>query len=408
MRLQWPVSKSTLLSTCTPPPHKTEPLVATTSDDGEFRIWSRAGSAAAAATTTPPPRWRCRAAGGYKRRPLGCCAFSPDGSLLAVGAGGAATLWDPRENALLAALPPPAGLGCGGAPGAMLPPPQLTQLAFSAGSPHLAGVLSRPWPGSTDDGSGGDTLVVWDLLTLSVAWSAALPRVAALAADPAAPLFAVAVNIAGGAAHQQQHLDGGGQQQEEDGEVAIEQQQANGTAAAAQHSGGSAAPRVQRHATRRGCVLVFSPSGATPLSAAPLPQGAAAAALCHAPLRTPLGANTTPGGFGTPMLVVTEDRCYTLVARPGAAAAAAGVDAAAQADAVREALGGDESVLEAVFGKASAGTGVTPGAGASGGDARGAERRVAALFDAPSHALPVPSLLAPSLLELLIAGDGGP
>jgi hypothetical protein len=56
---------------------------------------------------------------------------------------------------------------------------------------------------------------------------------------------------------------------------------------------------------------------------------------------------------------------------------------------------------------AAAGGGTARGAGDGALGARAAAKRVAALFDAPSHALPPPSLLCPSLLELLVAPGGG-
>jgi hypothetical protein len=67
------------------------------------------------------------------------------------------------------------------------------------------------------------------------------------------------------------------------------------------------------------------------------------------------------------------------------------------------AAGGDESALEAMFGKfetpATAGASAAAGAAAEEASVKAA---VAQLFDAPSHVLPAPSTLCPTLLELLI------
>lgn len=59
------------------------------------------------------------------------CAFSPDGSLLVVSAGGSVTLWDAHRPRLLAVLPSPlpAGSAAAAAP--------VVHLAFLKESPYL-------------------------------------------------------------------------------------------------------------------------------------------------------------------------------------------------------------------------------------------------------------------------------
>lgn len=59
-------------------------------------------------------------------------AFSSDGSLLAVAAGAAVTLWDAQSTALLAVLPPPAPPAASGVAAA-----PLVHLAFLKDSPYL-------------------------------------------------------------------------------------------------------------------------------------------------------------------------------------------------------------------------------------------------------------------------------
>jgi hypothetical protein len=270
---------------------------------------------------------------------------------------------------------------------------RLTQLAFSARSPHLAGLLSPP------GGGGGDALVVWDLLTLSVAWSCSLPACVSLSADPSAALFAVAFNHSISKAPQGQQTDQPPQpQQQQTDQQQQQQQQAPGPE--------DLQSRAARRTQRRGTVLLFSPSSPAPVMASVLPLGTAVAAALHVPPRTPLGAAATAGGGGcsgaTPLLALTEDRSYTLIAQPGTG----GTAAVAAPLALTEAgpIGGaDESVLEAVFGKPAAAHAARGAAGGGGvHDARAAARQVAALFDAPSHALPPPSRLCTSLLEVLL------
>jgi hypothetical protein len=116
-------------------------------------------------------------------------------------------------------------------------------------------------------------------------------------------------------------------------------------------------------------------------------------------------------------MLLTQDRRYTRLALGGGSAAAgpqqlpaaaaaegevpSGVKAALEA----EGAGRDGSVLEAMFGKVEE----LPAAAAAGGGAAAAAAEAAAvkaavsqLFDAPSHVLPAPSSLCPTLLELLI------
>jgi len=413
-------------------------------------VWGRAAAAAAvrrqqhqpepAATAALPPRWRCRSVGGYKRRPLGGCAFSGDGSLLAVAAGCTATLWDSVSNMLVGSLPAPGGLFgaadpldpaphpheaaaaaaaatlgaaaatglAGGAPQwqqqqqqqqqQQRTRPQLTQLAFSARSPHLAGLMT--WPvGSARVGE--EVLVVWDLLTLSVAYSCLVPHAVCLVADPAAPLFALGLNYSitkpqpGATAEEapqpQQPEQPPQQPQQQLDDLALQQQS-----------------RAQKRAMRRGCVLLFSPDRVSPVFSSVLQPGAVLSALLPIPARTALSALVAQpapsSGRVTPLLAVTEDRCYTIVAVPGdgkqqGAAAAAGADDAAVI------TGASESALEAVFGKGGGAQQDMLAGGDDVVDGRSTAKRVAALFDAPSHVLPPPSLLCPSLLELLVSSE---
>ena len=376
--------------------HPREAMVATTSEDGEFKLWARSGGSSSADSMRTPRRWRCRSVGSYKRRPFGGVAFSGDGSLLAVGAGAAATLWDPFTNTLAAVLPAPSS-SSGGACGA-----RIVQLAFSSCSPHLAGLLAWPTEAARDS---EETLVVWDLLTLSVAWSAAVPNAVALTADPSQPQFVVTCNHS---VTKQQHI----QQQQQHAAAGVDASSSEAEAAAAAALTKAEARRAAR-AARRGCALVFSPLGPAPIFAAALPPGSAAAAALYVPPGTALGVATAAGyqtgsssSDPTPLLLVTEDRHYTVVAPLSVLAAASASVPETAATAAASALVERESALEAVFGKTAA---TLPGseaaAFASSGDARAAAKRAAMLFDAPSHALPPPSQLCPSLLELLL-GQG--
>jgi NET1-associated nuclear protein 1 (U3 small nucleolar RNA-associated protein 17) len=283
--------------------------------------------------------------GSYKQLPLGAAAFSGDGSLLALAAGGCVTLWRPASNTLVGVLTQPPGAG-GGA---------IHALAFLAGSPTLVAATTGEVP----------QLIAWDLLTTAPRWVLTVPT-CALAADPAAPRFAVGVPA--GAAGQ----------------------------------------------GNPGGVLVLGPGAPEPLAVCAVPNGSSPAALLFVAPGTPLAAAAGGGGSGSPLLLVTSDRHFALLPAPGAQPAG---EAEAEAATSGVAAGGDgqqapASVLEATFGGMPAAVGGGGGAAGSAGvqpQAAGeaARKVVSRLFDAPSHVLPPPSALVPTLLELLVSGPPG-
>ncbi|KAF8061314.1 ycf24 [Scenedesmus sp. PABB004] len=428
--------------------HPRSRAVVTTGSEGEYRSWAHAPARRGAGGGGGAQRghWRCAAVGGYRGQPLGGAAFSADGSLLAVAAGGTATLWDPEQHALVAALPAPAGAGGAGA--------ALVKLVFMRRTPHLVGLLSGgdPAPALAAVGLGGgggggaaagaassrgararqaalagavsgawgSGVVVWDLLACAPTWFCSLP-VCSLAADPARPLFAVgvpALPVGGGEPDGDQQQAGEEQQQAQQEGAGEQQQQQGGRAQGGRQRGGAV---VQQ---REGLVLVFGAADPQPLAACPVPGGSPAS-LIFTPGGAPPGAGGAAGAGGvalSPLLLLTDDRRYTHVALGGggdgdangagaageggapADGAPAGTRAAMEAEL---AAGADESALEAMFGRAAAppagAAAAAPGGGAAAAaDAAAVKAAVAALFDAPSHALPAPTALCPTLLELLI------
>uniref|UniRef100_A0A383VBL7 WD repeat-containing protein 75 second beta-propeller domain-containing protein n=1 Tax=Tetradesmus obliquus TaxID=3088 RepID=A0A383VBL7_TETOB len=423
--------------------HPTQHMAVTTGSEGEFKVWQRSKVAAAQhkpssssseAVAEPAGHWRCSAVGGYKGLGLNGCSFSQDGSLLAVAAGATATLWDPYENALVGTLVCPAECSSSGG--------SLRQLNFVHNSPHLVGLVGGGDPaaaaaaadGSAQQqqqdqaqGSWGSSVVVWDLLNGAVSWYCNLP-VCSLAVDPAYPLFAVGVpalasssssSAAGAAADgsaaaeqqdQQHQQQGGGKQQKQQQQQQQQQQQE--------------ADKQQQGVKQQGLVVVFSPANPSPLFAAAVPDSSPGSLLfLHSS-----SSSSSKGAAATQqqqrmsqLLVLTDDRRYTRLIPASAAAEAGSSDAAAAAAAgdaavpsgtraameAELAAGGDESALEAMFGKFE-----QPPAAAAAGGAAGAAAAEAAvkaavvqLFDAPSHVLPAPSTLCPTLLELLIGAD---
>ncbi|KAJ3374548.1 WD repeat-containing protein 75 [Allomyces arbusculus] len=132
--------------------------VVTTSVDGQFRVWEpvRAGVAWT---------WRCRSAAYYRNLTPQSAAWSADGSILAVAFDKTVTLWDPTALTLL---------------GTLTSDVPLAAVAFGSGHcPYLVGVAPH-------------AVTVWNLLTLTVAWSYAAPkRIASFAVCKARDQLAV-------------------------------------------------------------------------------------------------------------------------------------------------------------------------------------------------------------------------
>ncbi|KAJ9513792.1 hypothetical protein QJQ45_020871, partial [Haematococcus lacustris] len=372
----------------------------------EFRVWERVPTARRPGSSlTAPSCWRCRSVGSYQGAVLGGSAWSPDGSLLALAAGRRVTLWEPLGCRLLRTLPGPTD--CLGPGGAEARP--MEQLAFTTTAPYLVG-------------SSGHWLVVWDLLSGSIAW--ALPLTAcSLAADPAGDLFAVGLpprvtqgELGSGGRQPEAAATAPGQMQggAKEGEGGSSPAGLGGEAALLE-GGAGGADASDRPASAAGSshVLVFSPRSPAPLLAARLPHLAHPtllftapgmpqhAVLSHAGNRE--GADSSSGGGGggeaapvalSRLLVLGEERSYS---SSGPAAEEVGQQGLEQAQ-------GQGSVWEAAFGAGSLGGGgqaLGLGAGQEGEAAPlQAQQRQSLLFDTPSHVLPPPAALASAFLQL--------
>jgi hypothetical protein len=308
--------------------------------------------------------------GSHRGEALTACAFSRDGSVLALGGGGGGvTLWGAAQTALLAVLPPPPGAGS-----------PVRQLLFLARSPLLVAVSQ-----------GG--VAVYDLLTRRCVWAADV-ALGAAAADPGSPHWAAVVlrSAGGGGA--------GG---------------AGGAPAAAAAAGGDKQQRGgEGEGEGEGGVVAFrgaerAPAGAWALRrAGRAGGGAAAAALAFAPPGTTLhaaGAAASLPGM-SPLLVLTAGREYGLARRDGAPPAAA-------AAALRRREAFPPTAFEAMYGQPAAAAAAAAAAAEAAAEPAVEARAVggrpawAALFDAPSHALPPLGTLCPAFLELLVGGGRG-
>lgn len=347
--------------------------VATTgAGDGELKLWSRRATSSAAGASAPPPstndRWRCSWAAGLRSSTLTAVAFSADGSLVAAAAapGAASTavvgLWMVGSGERVAVLAPPSSSSPS--------PAAVSCLAFVPGTATLVAALS----GGAGGGNSGSSLVAWDLLTKAAAWAAPLASAATrLVAAPLGGVIAVAL-------------------------------------APARSHASSCSPRGGR-------VLALRARDGAALAGWDLPRAPADALL----FEQRRGSSGSGSGIGCPpLLVLTTDREFTRLevfpADAGDAASAAAASASAALPLKKKARKGAAalsdghlSTFEAKFGGAdpSARPPVTPersshgGGGLKAGD-EGAAAPWAALFDAPSHALPAPGALASKFLDSLL------
>ncbi|XP_041720161.1 WD repeat-containing protein 75 [Coregonus clupeaformis] len=139
---------------CFSPSPETTMLV-TISFDGHFKAWLLADHS----DTKEGASWSCDFVGGYHLLKPGCCCFSADGSLLAVGFQEVVTVWSPASWELLTTLSQP--------PGA------IRDLCFGrlSCSKYLLGTSTK------------NQLSCWNLLTCSLEWSTPMD-VSLLQADP--------------------------------------------------------------------------------------------------------------------------------------------------------------------------------------------------------------------------------
>jgi hypothetical protein len=163
-------------------------LVASTSRDCKFKLWegrpplpplthgappAAAVPLAPAATDGEVAEWACRSVGYYRQSAACAVAFSVDGSLMAVAyEPDAVTLWDPLTNLLLQTLCQP------------LPHPGdvLCFLGFPADGGALLAHSRR-------------TILCWDVLSTTLAWSYRADEVLTAAADPHSDALLVAVAL---------------------------------------------------------------------------------------------------------------------------------------------------------------------------------------------------------------------
>ncbi|KAK4760184.1 hypothetical protein SAY87_023315 [Trapa incisa] len=142
------------------------PMAVTTSEICDFKLWVCNDGTHRKNELKPSSGWVCYAVGSYKRRPLTAAAFSGDGSVLAVAADTAITLWDPDRNELVGVL------------GNTLGP--IKALSFIGQSEYIVAASGGP----------KSQLSVWNMSQFTISWSYML-QVEAVASDQNSSTFAV-------------------------------------------------------------------------------------------------------------------------------------------------------------------------------------------------------------------------
>uniref|UniRef100_A0A8C8I9M3 WD repeat-containing protein 75 second beta-propeller domain-containing protein n=1 Tax=Oncorhynchus tshawytscha TaxID=74940 RepID=A0A8C8I9M3_ONCTS len=142
---------------CFSPSPETTMLV-TISFDGHFKAWLYCSLTHDSANQAEGACWSCDFVGGYHHLKPGCCCFSADGSLLAVGFQEVVTVWSPSWELLTTLSQPPGAI---------------RDLCFGrlSCSKYLLGTSTK------------NQLCCWNLLTCSLEWSTPVD-VSLLQADP--------------------------------------------------------------------------------------------------------------------------------------------------------------------------------------------------------------------------------
>ncbi len=284
-------------------------------------------------------------------------AFSQDGSTLAVAAGSRVTLWDPDSCRLAAVLPLAPEHSALGLP--------IARLAFVPASPFLV---------ACSEGF----VVVWNLLTASLQWALDVP-VASLAVDPVHASFAIAVPVPA--------------ERPPKATAAGSDKSAASASAVDSEDKASTSQQAAQHVSH---VLVFDPRSPTPRYRSTCP-GTLAPTLLYVTPGMPQHAQASRGlpALVSPILVLTEERSYAYLD-------AADQDSMPRQGAPKKAAeAASASAYEAAFGPLPAPDQVASAMDVDDTDALSSAPRWKQLFDAPSHALPPPTVLAQSFLRLV-------
>ena len=386
--------------------HPYRDLVVTTGGGGggvkwgsEFRLWTRAPSQRRpGGKSLDPTCWSCLSTGGYRDLPLMACAFSPDdGSVLAIAAGSKVTLWSSKTCQLAAVLPSPSPEE------SSLEPMRgdegsLRRLAFIPGTTFLTG-------------SSDTSVMVWDLLTMSLVWSLNVPC-CSLAADPVHKVFSIAVPLA---AHSPSPSQGGIHRPPSShrsevpslkppplGQEGSSHVKSSRDPSDSKPPPGSPMAPWQPLPIHCSHILLFRPQSKVPILHG-LVQGTLAPNLMFVPMGLPQHASLSQHSSEvSPLMVLTEGRAYSFLTVSPDQLNKARVRQGQEA-------GGGLSAFEEVFGKIHP---LAVGQSAKGDideDAMDVDSAALAtstklrqaLFDAPSHALPPPTDLASAFLRIL-------
>ncbi|KAI4335407.1 hypothetical protein L6164_014052 [Bauhinia variegata] len=127
--------------------HPTRRMAVSLSYGGDFKIWVSKDEIQLKDQMLQSSGWMCHSVGSYKNKPMRAVSFSADGSVMAVAAETAITLWDPEKNVLVAVLGET--------------PTPISSLNFVGKSEYLLSVSHGFKP----------QLSVWSMSKLALTWS---------------------------------------------------------------------------------------------------------------------------------------------------------------------------------------------------------------------------------------------
>ena len=321
--------------------------------------------------------WKCAAIGEYRNEPLTACAFSRDGSVLAIGsAPGTITLWNVEDSCTFIGVLPPAPFHHEGTTEGGVDATQthrrrnsmlhrqadcIRQLEFLGDSAMLLSIYEH----------GGAAL--YNLLTMECEWAKSLGAISA-AVDSMSAHWAVIVS-------------------------------------------GESAANVGAMDQEVHAVIVFSGAGESPVAAWKIKRHGSDASIAFLPSSVPEYVTLCSTGIPdcSPLMVVSGEREFEIVKcksiedvrgqKGGLLGIADGASGSRRHNGLENASG-----FDAMFG----GVHRTPGGqvmeedgltGMVNGLSIGGNPSWKELLDAPSHALPPISTLCPTFLRLMVGGS---
>lgn len=148
-------------------------LLATSSSDGNFKIWQMSSADVVENSPKSTLVWKCRSSGFWQRLPAGPISFSHDGSILAVAYAHSISLWDPLSLTLMKVLHQPSNtiVNLQFSHSSMAPSSTSSFETDTSDIPLVGNSINNA---SSNDhfllAGGHDSINVWNILTCKMEW----------------------------------------------------------------------------------------------------------------------------------------------------------------------------------------------------------------------------------------------